>query len=109
MYLRVGHVQRGAVEVAFGQRPIENLAGRADERRVAQVLLVAGLLADEHDPPPRERREIGAGRNERRCAAALSFDPKHVLSLGALGLPPSLGLDAAEPPHLLVGATPEEG
>src|SRR5260370_42522478 len=104
MYLRVGHVQRGAVEVAFGQRPIENLAGRADERRVAQVLLVAGLLADEHDPPPRERREIAAGRNDRRCAAALSFDPKHALSLGALGLPPSPRGATVEPAHLRAAA-----
>jgi len=86
------------------QRPIENLAGRADERRVAQVLLVTGLLADEHDPRlggaatehrlggvaiqraalallrrRRERRETSPGRNERRGAAALGFDPDSIM------------------------------
>src|SRR5690606_1593972 len=42
---RVGHVQAGAVDPVFCQRPVEQLARRPDERMPAQVLLVARLFA----------------------------------------------------------------
>src|SRR5262249_40216552 len=38
-----------AVDAGFGERAIEHGAGRADERLALQVLLVARLLAHEHD------------------------------------------------------------
>jgi hypothetical protein len=46
----VRHVGVAAVDPGVGQRPVEQLAGRTDERLADPVLLIAGLLADEHDP-----------------------------------------------------------
>ena len=45
----VGDVSFGAVDADFGQRTVEDLAGGADEGAALQVLLIAGLLADEGD------------------------------------------------------------
>ncbi len=60
---RVRDVDRAPVDADFRQRPVEQLARRADERQPGAVLLVTGLLAHEHDagvggPFP----EDGAGR-----------------------------------------------
>src|SRR5437868_5890891 len=45
----IGDVNRGAVDPRFLERRIEQRAGGTDERPPGKVLLVAGLLADEHD------------------------------------------------------------
>ena len=37
-----------AVDARLLERPVEQLAGGADERPAGEILLVAGLLADEH-------------------------------------------------------------
>src|SRR5580765_1049690 len=47
---RVGDVDLFALQPGFGQRPVEHLARRPDERRSLKIFLIAGLLADEHDP-----------------------------------------------------------
>ena len=39
-----------AVQADLGQRAVEDLTGRADERRALEVFLVSRLLAHEHDP-----------------------------------------------------------
>jgi hypothetical protein len=44
---RVGHVDARAVEAGLGEGAVEELAGRADEGVAGEVLVVAGLLADE--------------------------------------------------------------
>ena len=44
----VGHVDLVAVDAGVGERLVEELPGRPDERAARLVLLVAGLLADEH-------------------------------------------------------------
>ena len=46
----VGDPDLAAVDFCRFQRPVEQLAGRADERLAAAFLDVAGLLADDHDP-----------------------------------------------------------
>ena len=46
---RVGDVGALPVDAGLGQRAVEELAGGADERAAGQILLVAGLLADEQD------------------------------------------------------------
>lgn len=46
----VRDVDAGAVDPGLTERLVEQPAGRADERFAAQVLLVARLLAHEHDP-----------------------------------------------------------
>ncbi len=45
---RIGDVDLAAVDAGLLQRPVEHLAGRADEGMAGEVLLVAGLLADQH-------------------------------------------------------------
>ena len=45
----VGEVKLGAIEAGFGKRAVKQLAGRSDERLAGQILLVARLLADEHE------------------------------------------------------------
>ncbi len=44
----VGDVKPGAVGAGLGQRPIEHLSGGTDERPSDAILLVAGLLAHQH-------------------------------------------------------------
>src|SRR5262249_46246287 len=44
----VGHVGLRAFDGGLLERPLQELAGRADERSAGEVLLVSGLLADEH-------------------------------------------------------------
>src|SRR5947208_12471059 len=46
---RVGHEDLAARDSRILERLVENAAGGADERLAAQVFLVAGLLADQHD------------------------------------------------------------
>src|SRR5262249_41726452 len=48
MLHRIGDENLGAGNSRVRQRPVEDAPGRADERLAAEVLLVAGLLADEH-------------------------------------------------------------
>src|SRR5437868_6779038 len=45
----IGDVNRRAVDARLLERRIEQRAGGTDERPPGKVLLVAGLLADEHD------------------------------------------------------------
>jgi hypothetical protein len=52
----VGDVRPFTVDAGLGQRLVEHAAGGADERRPRDVLLVAGLLADEH--PARRHRSL---------------------------------------------------
>ena len=44
----VGDVDGVAVDAGLDEGPVEQLARRSDERMAGQVLLVAGLLAQEH-------------------------------------------------------------
>ncbi len=46
----VGDIGELAVDPGFLERPVEQLSGGPDERPAGEVLLVAGLLADEHQP-----------------------------------------------------------
>ncbi len=46
----VGHPDLAAIDSCCFQRPVEQLAGRSDERLAAAFLDVAGLLADHDDP-----------------------------------------------------------
>src|SRR5207249_20977 len=46
----VGDPDRGAIDAGLGERPIEQLAGRADKRMPGEILLVARLFADQHQP-----------------------------------------------------------
>jgi hypothetical protein len=45
----VGDVDFLAIDAGFFQRFVEDLSCRSDKRLAGQVLLVAGLLADQHD------------------------------------------------------------
>src|SRR5258705_12701863 len=45
----VRHVNALAVDAGFFERPIEELARRADERTARDIFLIARLLANEHD------------------------------------------------------------
>ena len=46
---RVGDIDARAVDPRLAQRPVEHLPGRTYERLAGEILLIAGLLADEHD------------------------------------------------------------
>src|SRR2546428_8079897 len=46
---RVRDIEPLAVQAHLDQRAVEHLARRANERRALQILLIAGLLADEDD------------------------------------------------------------
>ena len=56
----IGDVDGRAIDPSFGERLVEQLPGRADERMTGQVFLIAGLLADEHQP--RARRALAEHR-----------------------------------------------
>jgi hypothetical protein len=47
---RVGDENFGARNPRFHKCPVENASGWTDERPAGQVFLVAGLLADQHQP-----------------------------------------------------------
>ena len=49
MFHDVRHVHHRAIDAGVLERLVEQLSGRPDERLALQVLLVAGLLADEDD------------------------------------------------------------
>jgi hypothetical protein len=46
----VGDVDRGAIDAGLGERSIEQLAGRSDKRTPREILLIARLFADQHQP-----------------------------------------------------------
>ena len=50
MLYRVGDIDLFAVDAGFRKRAVEHVAGRAHERFAREVFLVAGLLADQHQP-----------------------------------------------------------
>jgi hypothetical protein len=50
MFPRISDVNLRAADAGRCQRAIEHLSRRSDEWFVGQVLLVAGLFADQHDP-----------------------------------------------------------
>ena len=130
---RVRDVEPRAVQAHRGQGTIEHLARRADERRALQVLLIARLLADEHDASiggtaaedglgrpavelapgaaRRRRPELGEARargNERRGARALLLELQRLVGLRATGLAPRLFGEAVEPSHLRVARVVQE-
>jgi hypothetical protein len=49
MLHRVGDVNFFTIDPRFFQRAIHNFSGRTDERFPGNVLVIAGLFADEHD------------------------------------------------------------
>ena len=84
---RVGEVDLVAVEAGGGERLVEQAARGADERVALFVLLVAGLLADEHDARvTRALAEDGlrrvCGRGRSACSAAASA--RNIFKLGAI-------------------------
>ena len=85
---RVGDVDAGAVDAGLGKRAVEQLAGRADERPAGEILLIAGLLADEHERRvARALAEHGLGRGLPERAALARRAPA-----------PSAALPARRPP-----------
>src|SRR5581483_212219 len=69
----VRDVRRAAVDAGLVECAVEHLAGGADERLAGQVLLVAGLLADEHDLRARRARAEHGLRCLREERAALAL------------------------------------
>ncbi len=60
---RVGDIDVAAIQPDLVDRPLQQPAGRADERDALAVLLVTRLLADQRDPRgQRTRREHDLGR-----------------------------------------------
>ena len=67
MLHRVRHIHRVAVDARGLQRVVKDTARRTDERSARDVLLVAGLLADEDDlggPLPFPEDRLGRFRPE---------------------------------------------
>lgn len=60
MFHRVGDIHLGAVDPGGVQRPVQQPAGRADERLPGGVLPIARLFADQH-----HRRGARAGAEHR--------------------------------------------
>src|SRR5262249_6291584 len=80
MVHRTGEEHLRARNPRLRQRAVEDAPGRADERLAAEVFLVAGLLADEHDvrgPAALARHRLGCVFVERAARA-------RVLGLGQL-------------------------
>src|SRR5580698_9736562 len=46
---RVGHVNAGAVDARFHERPVQQKPRRPDKRATFPVFAIPGLLADQHD------------------------------------------------------------
>src|SRR3712207_8598645 len=67
-----------AVDAGLGQRLVQQPPGRADERLALAVLLVTGLLADEHDPgglrPLAEDRRSEESRVGNECRSRWATD-----------------------------------
>jgi hypothetical protein len=85
---RVGEVDAAALDAGLGQRPLEQLAGRADERPPLQVLLVArGLAHEDH-----------AGLGPALAEHGLRRLAVEIAGLAALGLGPR-GLDVGGSVH----------
>ena len=73
---RVGDIGAGAIDAGGGERAIEQLPGGADERAAGQILLIAGLFADEHQPRigrPLAEHGLRGGGMERAARAAHGF------------------------------------
>src|SRR3954468_22122128 len=49
MFYRIGDIDPVAVDAGLFQGAVEHLAGGSYKRLAGEVLLVAGLLADQHD------------------------------------------------------------
>ena len=104
---RIGDIGAGAVDTGLRQRPVEQLAGRADKGAAGQILLIAGLFADEHQRRiDRSLAKDGLRRGfvERAAGAAGGFLaqrlPRH-LAVAAHLLP--CGVDHARLPCLCAG------
>ena len=69
---RVGDVEMLAIDAGRLERPVEELPGRADEGQALLVLLVARLLAHQHDARMRVARaehRLGGVRPQRAVLA----------------------------------------
>src|SRR5262245_56812651 len=65
MFDRIGDKDLGAVEASFRERPIKHPPGGTDEGAALQILVVAMLLADEHE----ERRGRSLAGNDLSCGS----------------------------------------
>src|SRR5262249_60054176 len=80
MLYRMGDEDLRARNSRVRQRTVEDASGRADERLAAEVFLVAGLLADEHDV----RGPAALARHRLRCVFVERAARARVLGLGKL-------------------------
>ena len=94
---RVGDVGALAVDSRLRERAIEQLPGRPDERTPGQILLIARLLADEHDlRVERPFAEHRLGARICRGRSACSASPRRgSLPMISPALSPSRAADAA--------------
>lgn len=84
---RVGHIGIGGVDTGLFERPVEQLARRADEGPAPAVLLVTGLLPHQHDAglgASGAEDRLGGGPVER-AATAVSGGSAEGFQVGALG------------------------
>src|SRR5437660_3085713 len=75
----VGHIDARTIDAGLRERAVEHRTGRTDEWLAGQILLVARLLADEHDGRVRGAfAEHGLGRVlvERTAAAIRGVLPR---------------------------------
>jgi len=82
---RVGHVQDRPVDVGLLQGLVEHLAGGPDEGTPGPILLVAGLLADQHEPGRRRALPedgLGAASPQVTGLACRGRDPDLVQGVG---------------------------
>ncbi len=118
---RVGDVDSLAVEADLGQRPVEHLAGRADERRAMPVFLISRLLTHEYDArvgrPAAEDRlggvtvEVAAGAARGGRAELGDSGARGHERRGALDLSRGVALprqERAEPPHARIARVLQE-
>jgi hypothetical protein len=70
MFDRVRQINLGTVDARLRQTPVQHAPRRADERVALEVLLIARLLADQHEPGPlRALAEHRPGRVPVQIAA----------------------------------------
>ena len=94
----VGDVSRLAIDAGVAEGAVEQLAGGTDERAAGKILLIAGLLADEHQRRiERPLAEHGLCRRavERTARARLGFGEQRLPGRAgvAAGLKAALRLD----------------
>src|SRR5262245_13594222 len=77
---RIGDEHLRARNSRLCQRAVEDAPRRADERLAAEILLVAGLLADEHDVSG----SAALARHRLRCVLVERAARARVLGLGKL-------------------------